>query len=76
MYREFGDARWTWRAVGYQAGVAYLITMLIYQSSLIASGQAGVASVALVAVAIGFIVYGLWLKRPRPSTASEYSADI
>ncbi|MDE3282765.1 MULTISPECIES: ferrous iron transport protein B [Lacticaseibacillus] len=76
MYKEFGDARWTWRAVGYQTGVAYLLTMLIYQGSLIVGGQANVLSIGLVAVAVTLIIYGLWLKRPHPVVASGYSTDI
>ncbi|EPC72381.1 Fe2+ transport system protein B, partial [Lacticaseibacillus paracasei subsp. paracasei Lpp126] len=72
MYKEFGDARWTWRAVGYQTGVAYLLTMLIYQGSLVVSGQASVMSIGLVLVAILLIVYGLLIKRPVPAIASSY----
>ena len=72
MYKEFGDARWTWRAVGYQTGVAYLLTMLIYQGSLVVSGQASVMSIGLVLVAILVIVYGLLIKRPVPAIASSY----
>ncbi len=72
MYKEFGNARWTWRAVGYQTGVAYLLTMLIYQGSLVVSGQASVMSIGLVLVAILVIVYGLLIKRPVPAIASSY----
>lgn len=72
MYKEFGDARWTWRAVGYQTGVAYLLTMLIYQGSLVVSGQASVMSIGLVLVAILLIVYGLLIKRPVPAIASSF----
>ena len=72
MYKEFGDARWTWRAVGYQTGVAYLLTMLVYQSSLIFTGQAGGLSIVLVGLAAGLIIYGLWLKRPVPAMAASY----
>ena len=62
----------TWRAVGYQTGVAYLLTMLIYQGSLVVSGQASVMSIGLVLVAILVIVYGLLIKRPVPAIASSY----
>ncbi|MFT8501885.1 MAG: ferrous iron transport protein B, partial [Lacticaseibacillus paracasei] len=72
MYKEFGDARWTWRAVGYQTGVAYLLTMLIYQGSLVVSGQASVMSIGLVLVAILLIIYGLLIKRPVPAIASSF----
>lgn len=72
MYKEFGDARWTWRAVGYQTGVAYLLTMLVYQSSLIFTGQAGGLSIVLVGLAAGLIIYGLWIKRPVPAMAASY----
>lgn len=72
MYKEFGDARWTWRAVGYQTGVAYLLTMLIYQGSLVVSGQASVMSIGLVLVAILLIVYGLLIKRPVPAIAASF----
>ncbi len=72
MYKEFGDARWTWWAVGYQTGVAYLLTMLVYQSSLIFTGQAGGLSIVLVGLAAGLIIYGLWLKRPVSAMAASY----
>ena len=63
MHKEYGDASWTWRAIGYQTFLAYLVAMLIYQSSVLASGNYSIYNVVLVLLGITLIVYGLFIKK-------------
>ncbi len=49
--REMNNARWTWFAIGYQTGFAYLVSLAIYQiGSLFTGGGFGVGTIA------GFLV--------------------
>lgn len=64
MYKEFGDTRWTWYAVGYQCGVAYLIATIVNQAGALVAGTASIWGLALAAVALLLILFGLFVKRP------------
>lgn len=63
MYKEFGDAGWTWRAVGYQTLVAYMVAVIIYQSSQIMAANFSPVGLVIAAVALVTMVYGLFIKR-------------
>ena len=63
MHKEYGDAKWTWRAVGYQTFLAYLAAMLIYQTSLLVSGTFSFFNVLLVILGVSLLVYGLIFKK-------------
>ena len=64
MYKEFGDTRWTWYAVGYQCGVAYLIATIVNQAGALIAGTASIWGLGLAAVALLLILFGLFVKRP------------
>ncbi len=71
MHKEYGDASWTWRAIGYQTFLAYLVAMLIYQSSVLASGNYSIYNVVLVLLGITLIVYGLFIKKSKPQPLEQ-----
>ncbi len=54
--REMGNAKWTWGTIAYMCGLAYVISMIVYQLVGIATGEATfsiftvVAGLALVAM--------------------------
>ena len=56
--REMNHAGWFWFAVGWQTGLAYVVSMCIYQiGTLIATGTFGVGTAVSFVCAAGF----LWL---------------
>lgn len=64
MYKEFGDTRWTWYAVGYQCGVAYLVATIVNQLGALIAGTATVWGLGLASAALLLILFGLFVKRP------------
>lgn len=54
--REMNNAKWTWFAIGYQCGFAYVVSLCIYQiGSLITTGSFGVFTVIAFLLVIGMI---------------------
>ena len=54
--REMNNAKWTWFAIGYQCGFAYLIALMINQLGLLFTGNGfGVGTVFAILVAVGMI---------------------
>ena len=75
MYKEFGDTKWTLRAVGYQTALAYLTAMLIYQASqMLTTGS--LVSVALTGAVILVMVYGLFFKRDASDDLYQVKNEI
>ena len=54
--REMNNAKWFWFAIGYQTGLAYIVSLCIYQiGTLISTGTFGAGTVVAFIVVIGFI---------------------
>ena len=54
--REMNNAKWFWFAVGYQTGLAYLASLVIYQiGSLVTGAGFGVGTVVAFAIIIVFL---------------------
>ena len=54
--REMNNAKWFWFAIGYQCGLAYIVSMCIYQiGTLITTGHFGFGTVVAFLCVIGFI---------------------
>ena len=65
--REMNNAKWFWFAIGYQCGIAYLVSLCVYQiGNVFATGSFGIGTVVAIVVVIGFI-YMLF----RPYTESK-----
>lgn len=62
--REMGNAKWTWIALGFQTGLAYVLALIVYQlGMLFTAGTFGFGTI----VAIVFLVIILYmLFRPEP----------
>lgn len=73
MYKEFGDARSTWRAVIYQTSVAYMVALVIYQSSQWIHHVFSPVGVALAAITIVLIFYGLFVKHAQSDNEAVVS---
>lgn len=54
--REMNNAKWFWFAIGYQCGLAYVVSLCIYQlGSLFLAGQFGIGTVVAVVLVAGVI---------------------
>ena len=55
--REMNSAKWTWGAIGYMCGFAYVIAMIVYQIGGLITGEApfGVFTVIAFALLIGLL---------------------
>ena len=66
--REMNNAKWFWFAIGYQCGLAYLVSLCIYQiGTLLTTGAFGVGTVVAFVIVIGFIYL---LFRPYKESSS------
>ena len=54
--REMNNTRWFWIAIGYQCGLAYVVSLCVYQiGTLITTGAFGIGTVVAFLMIIGFI---------------------
>lgn len=54
--REMNNAKWFWFAVGYQTGLAYVVSMCVYQlGNLFSTGTFGIGTVVAFLLIIGFV---------------------
>lgn len=64
IHREMGEAKWTWIAIGFQTGLAYATSLIIYQLGLILiDGQTPTAWTFIAFVLLLAAIYSL-LKKP------------
>ena len=66
--REMNNAKWTWAAIGYQCGFAYVISLMVYQIGMLFQGSFGVSTVIAIALLIA-MVYLLVRKNPYDDNA-------
>ena len=66
--REMNNAKWFWFAIGCQCGLAYVVSLCIYQiGTLITTGAFGIGTVAAFLLVIGFLYL---LFRPYKESSS------
>ena len=53
------NAKWTWFAIGYQCGFAYVIALIINQLGNLFTGNVNVVGLIVALIAIAAIVYML-----------------
>ena len=54
--REMNNAKWFWFAIGYQTGLAYVVSLCVYQfGSLFTEGTFGIGTAAAALLLAGFI---------------------
>ncbi|HFI0701780.1 TPA: ferrous iron transport protein B [Streptococcus suis] len=64
IHREMGEAKWTWIAIGFQTGLAYATSLVIYQLGLVLFyGQGPSAWTLIAAILLLVAIYSL-LKKP------------
>ena len=57
--REMNNAKWTWFAIGYQCGFAYVIALMINQFGSLFTGNANILGVIVAVILLAAIVYML-----------------
>ena len=57
--REMNSPKWTWFAVAYQCGFAYIISLMIYQFGCLFTGNVHVAGLIFAVAALAGIIYML-----------------
>lgn len=72
--REMNSAKWTWFAIGYQCGFAYVIAFMITQFGNFFAGNGNILGLILALVALGGIIYMLFLKKYKE--ADELTDDF
>ncbi|MCD7837118.1 MAG: ferrous iron transporter B, partial [Lachnospiraceae bacterium] len=54
--REMNNTKWFWFAIGYQCGLAYVVSLVVYQTGmLITQGAFGIGTVVAILLIAGFI---------------------
>lgn len=54
--REMNNAKWFWFAIGYQTGLAYVVSLCVYQlGNLFTTGAFGIGTVVAFLLVIGFV---------------------
>ena len=71
--REMNNAKWTWFAIGYQCGFAYVIGLMINQFGSLFAGSANVLGVIVAVILLAGLIY--MLCRPYKE-ATKLSAKI
>ncbi|MFU0786937.1 MAG: ferrous iron transport protein B [Enterococcus gilvus] len=59
IHREMGDIKWTWRAIGYQCGLAYAVSFIVYQFGhvIFENGEIGIGMILAAIVLLGMIYF-------------------
>ena len=71
--REMNNAKWTWFAIGYQCGFAYVVALCINQIGQIFAGNANIFGIIVSLVLIAGIIYMLF--KPYKE-ASNFSGKV
>ncbi|MCR5279804.1 MAG: ferrous iron transporter B [Lachnospiraceae bacterium] len=66
--REMNNAKWTWFAIGYQCGFAYVIAFMITQFGWLFTGNANIIGLIFAIAALVGIIYMLFFKKYTEAT--------
>ena len=74
--REMNSAKWTWFAIGYQCGFAYLIALMINQFGGLFTGNANVIGLIFAFLGLGLMVYMLFFKKYKEAEKLTVTAKV
>ncbi len=74
--REMNNRGWTWFAIGYQCGFAYLIALMINQFGNLFTGNTNVIGLIFAIAALALIIYMLFRPYKEASTLSTKEASV
>ena len=66
--REMNSAKWTWFAIGYQCGFAYVVSLIIYQVGSLFTGNVNVIGLIFAILFIALIIFQLALPYKESET--------
>ena len=66
--REMNNAKWTWFAISYQCGFAYIVALMINQFGSLFTGHGNVPGVIAASAALLLIIYMLFFKKYKEAT--------
>ena len=72
--REMNNAKWTWFAVGYQCGFAYVIALIVNQIGSMFMGNGSIIGLIVAIAAIGALCYLLFRKNKYDDNKLTISA--
>ena len=71
------SAKWTFFAIGYQCGFAYMISLMINQFGNMFTGNINAVGLISAFAALGFIIYMVFIKKfktaAKPNTNKKVS---
>lgn len=62
--REMNNRKWTWAAIGWQCGLAYAVSFVVYQLGSIFAGSGNIFGLILAVLVIACFVWALF-RRPK-----------
>jgi len=72
--REMNNPKWTWFAIGYQCGFAYVISLIINQLGGAFTGHLNIVGLIIALAAIAAMVYMLFFKKYTEANKLEIKA--
>jgi len=66
--REMNNAKWTWFAIAWQCGFAYVIALMITQFGQIFTGNANAIGIIVASALLLCMIYMLFIKKYKEST--------
>ena len=72
--REMNNPKWTWFAIGYQCGFAYVISLIINQLGAAFTGHLNIFGLIVALAAIAAMVYMLFFKKYTEASKLEIKA--
>ncbi len=66
--REMNNAKWTWFAIAYQCGFAYIVALMINQFGGLFTGSFNVIGLIFAVAALAFMVYMLFFRKYREAS--------
>lgn len=66
--REMNNPKWTWFAIGYQCGFAYLVALMVNQFGLLFAGQPSAIGLIAALAVLAVMVYMLFIKKYSEAT--------
>ena len=74
--REMNNPKWTWFAIGYQCGFAYVIAFMITQFGWALTGNTNIPGLLLAIAALVGIIYMLFFKKYKEADKLEIASAI
>ncbi|MCL2186059.1 MAG: ferrous iron transport protein B [Treponema sp.] len=65
--REMNNAKWFWFAIGYQCGLAYIVSLCVYQFSMLFKGHFGFGTIISFLILAGFLYMLFRREKNKPS---------